>query len=262
MKDFLKILASVVVISGSVSYIAIDSYKKEKFIIEEVRTEQEKIINLYLENNLTRIMQEQSEKLETTLFKEPIIKVGLLEIDKNKLSGITICGVYYPISNTIYLRKDITIEKEKDGLEVITKKKCKIKPTLDHEIRHYFNDMLSESLGKGNWPLEGITEYQEIALQIISEGIAGYAERKMNVTYDSFEDKEWPKSYQGFWNFLNPDILDYRIRYDGGYHLVQPIIDKYGEEGIKHLMFNPPNEQELLDLKSYQQKVLQFLNKD
>jgi len=144
-----------------------------------------------------------------------------------------------------------------------------IEELLDHELGHFYVDALNESMGKGDWPgyNEKITEAEvlkDLGIKLISEGIAEYFRKELNPEDDllrlehklggkreatDFQDSDWPK-----------DVFDFfqrYVMYEGGHHLVKPIIDKHGKKGILYLMENPPTD--LLDLPSYQKEVLKSL---
>ncbi len=210
----------------------------------------------YVEANLEQILKRQERKVSIAFpQRRPLIIYHLPEnSDENDL------GKYKLDENTIYLRGDM--------LDTIDWNFSQARATLDHELAHWYCDTLSESLGKGDWPdyNHSDTLEQSLALRLLSEGIAEYVERTMNGGEDSFDEEEWPKSVLGFImpmlppNSAGPDyILNSRVIYDGGYHLVKPIIDKYGPQGIEYLMFDPPTDEELFDLPSYQKRILQEL---
>lgn len=131
------------------------------------------------------------------------------------------------------------------------------KATLEHELGHFYCDKLSESLGKGSWrsDLDIRTDLQLISMKLVSEGIAEYFERTMNNSTDKFTDSSWPRLINKFYGRNS-----YRLFYDGGYHLVKPLLEKHGEKGIIYLMFKSPTATELLDLPNYQKKALKELD--
>ncbi len=129
---------------------------------------------------------------------------------------------------------------------------------LYHELGHFYLDKLSEDLGLGNWPKKEDYKKNVIGIKLVSEGLATYFERKMTLEEDKFKDGEWPAELNKFWD--SPNHLDQDIIYYGGYHLIKPIVDKYGEWGIIYLMFRPPQADELLELPKYQNTILQELS--
>lgn len=223
-------------------------------------------IRQYVNNNLDTIIQNQEKKLNIAHQGVPVVEVGISDQIKKSFPGLPICGCYDSGENIIYIKKDIIInlEEEIKNVEVSSPgNDCYIKQVIDHELGHFYVDMLSENLGTGSWP-QTLTENGTVdknAIHIIGEGIAEYFGRSMNSHYDNFKDQEWPTKLEDFVNSDNPSIPNYRIWYDGGYHLVKPIIDEFGVKGIMYLMFHPPTEKELLDLQGYQKKILINLSK-
>lgn len=259
MKQFTKILLSVGISVSSVSYYAHMAFQ-EHFKKQEPHYQ----IMHYVNENLDAIIRKQEQKLNIIHREVPTVKVGISAQTKKLFPHSLICGSYNSEENTIYLKNDIIIDAKNEiqGLEVMTSS-CTIKMVLDHELGHFYCDKLSENLEKGSWPqtlLENGT-VDENAIHIIREGIAEYFVRTMNIHYDYFNNEEWPKRKQDFVDKNNPSVPNYRMWYDGGYHLVKPIIDKFGVKGITYLMFHPPTEEELINLKEYQLKVIQQLQK-
>ena len=69
---------------------------------------------------------------------------------------------------------------------------------------------------------------------------------------DDFSHSDWP-------NLSSWKLWDDRVIYQGGYHLVKPIIDEFGKEGMVYLMQNSPTKDDLLSLEDYQNKVMKKL---
>ncbi len=169
--------------------------------------------------------------------------------------------------------------------------------TLSHELGHAYADHRSEKLGKGSWPnldylrsatepwfhlinfldtsLLGdhayarkvIREYQSqhsveltqfLLSRLIAEGIGEYVERvglKEDVVFDSSFNG------QGLEEFLLNDENDYGSLYLGGYHLVKPVLDEYGSEGLDYLITHPPESSGNLyqDALKYRAQAMQEL---
>jgi len=121
---------------------------------------------------------------------------------------------------------------------------------LDHELGHSYADKLSESLGNGDWP-DYETSYNPLGTELVCEGIAEYFARCMNNGKDDFKDSDWPKELKGF--------FDGKVIYSGGYHLVNPVINRYGKRGIEYLILHPPLHSDMKDLPRYQQRTLEEL---
>lgn len=123
---------------------------------------------------------------------------------------------------------------------------------LNHELAHFLMDKMSEREGKGDYPPDIICNNESdakmtaLSYRIISEGIAEYVARFMTRNEsDKYDDKMYP---------------DNSFIYDGGYHLVKPILDAYGVKSIDYLMDNPPTLEEMLDLLSYQERMMKELS--
>lgn len=140
-----------------------------------------------------------------------------------------------------------------------------IKWTLDHELGHWYPDMLSRYLGNGSWPKpKGKISNKEkntsemIVQDILSEGIATYFEMTLNNTsQNEFSDKNWPSNFE----FEPGGGLHRMLAYSGGHYLVKPIIDNYGEKGIAHLILNPPviKNMDFRPLIDYKANILEQL---
>ena len=219
---------------GATLVHAISSEKKEG----EVRR--------YVETNLTTLIREQEKKLGIHYPEQlPIIYYHLPEDKKLTL------GLYDPETNKIFLQNE-QYKFDWDAEDVYN--------TLNHELGHYYLDRLSEKLTNNDWPeYTNMTALEKMSVKIVSEGIATYFERKMNGNEDTFTDEKWPRALGGF--FSSWDLTPKNeIVYDGGYHLVKPIIDQYGEKGIQYLMFNPPKLSEMYSLPLYQQRIIEELS--
>lgn len=203
----------------------------------------------YVDQNLEELIQEQEDTLDINYPKErPIIHYYIHPGKKGAY------GSYDYKTNEIFLLSDQYEPPEWDFATA--------KDTIHHELAHYYLDMLSEQLVHADWPKyeDDMSLAQMLGIKLISEGTATYIERRMNGQEDTFTDQDWPKSVQGFVFHPLMPVPKSEIVYEGGFHLVKPIIDQYGEKGIKYLMFNPPKEQEILNLPLYQQRILEELS--
>ena len=95
--------------------------------------------------------------------------------------------------------------------------------------------------------------FETVGKKLISEGIAEYFERTLNNGKDNFKDSDWPENLG--------DFIQNKIIYNGGLHLVKPIIDRYGKRGIETLIINPPSLEDLSNLPEYQNRVIESLSK-
>ncbi|MDP3698878.1 MAG: hypothetical protein Q8R47_04785 [Nanoarchaeota archaeon] len=214
--------------------------------ISSERKEQE--VRMYVEINLEQLIQEQEERIGIQYpAQRPVIHYHL-PADKSGNFGL-----YDRKTNEIFLQND---RYELPDWDVET-----VYDTINHELAHYYLDKLSEKRTNTNWPeYNDRTMLEKLGIKLISEGTATYIERKMNGKEDTFTDAKWPKALGGFfssWELIPKD----EIVYSGGFHLVKPIIDRYGEKGIEYLLFNPPKGQEMFNLPLYQQRILEELSR-
>jgi hypothetical protein len=247
MKLGAKIILGAIACSMAVG-VSIPAYDLGSRVFRAARNIPNPSIQPYVERNLVKAMKAQEKKLGIKHFGMPKIKYGLSEgdIKDNNL------GLYFRDKNTIELRLCSMVTPEGtvgDGIVGLFNPgdTNDVKPVLDHELGHFYADKLNESLGGGDWPdYSGKSDAEKVCLKLVSEGIAEYFERSISGEKDNFEDSEWPKKIDDFWGT--------RVLYSGGYHLVKPIIDAYGKEGIEYLMKNPPTVGDLKDLPKYQQR--------
>lgn len=212
----------------------------------------------YLDENLERIIAQQEETIDIKYPEERPLIHYQLPTDK-----VAAFGFYDPKTNEIFLLKD---QLDPPLWDFAT-----AKDTINHELFHYWMDKYGEQTLDTSWPTYGknANRAEVLCTKLISEGAATYVERKMNHQEDdTFKDEDWPKSIGGFFTYymqLYPNFeiiqsLNYEVIYEGGYHLVKPIFDRYGAEAIKYLMSNPPTEEELFKLPSYQKKILEEIS--
>lgn len=133
---------------------------------------------------------------------------------------------------------------------------------IDHELGHFYADQLHESLGKGDWPLyPNEMTLNTPGINMISEGIAEWFDRTINCREDAFTDTDYPEGFVN-WYVHSTAVYDGGISnviYNGGYHLVKPILDKHGAAGIEYLITHPPVSDDFSDLPGYRTKVLEVL---
>lgn len=128
------------------------------------------------------------------------------------------------------------------------------RPILSHELGHYYADQLSLRTGHGHWPQlekKDLSDTELFGLTLVSEGMAVYFNRAINGGDDAFTDEMYPKK---------PDWSGW-VDYDGGYHLIKPILDRYGERGMIYIMTHPPNSHDIALLPQYRANVLAALGK-
>lgn len=203
----------------------------------------------YVDQNLEKIIRKQEETLGIIYPKErPAIHYYIPS------ENVIVRGNYDQKTNEIFLLSD-RYEDPEWNFSIA-------RDTLHHELAHYYMDKLSEEIANADYPQygENTSLAEMLSIKLISEGTATYIERKMNGQKDTFTDHDWPKTMQGFVLHQYIPYPKNEIIYDGGFHLVKPIIDQYGKKGIKYLMFNPPKEGEMLNLPLYQQRILEELS--
>lgn len=216
-------------------------------------------VKQFLENNLEQMMLEQEDILHIKHVGKPVVHAGLPK-ESNR-----IVGLYEPVGDTIFIKNTEVLDTNTAIPHIHNRfgESKNIKYVLDHELGHFYIDKLCEAKGLGDYNFEVLTGqslsfqiagFQTLGINLINEGIAEYFERTVNNLPDTYTDAEYPDSI-----FL---FLSYRHKYDGGYHLVKPILDSCGMESVFYLITHPPNFQELLDLPKYRTNVLNDLKKD
>ncbi len=128
-----------------------------------------------------------------------------------------------------------------------------------HELGHFYFDRLCKNLGldfrKGR--RKYITKWWEARNHLISEGVATYFEREMSGDEDEFNDSEYPETIEAFLrNNLNFLL---KLYYEGGYHLVKPILDISVEKGCKKIALDLPKREEMVKLPEYRKRILRIL---
>lgn len=127
---------------------------------------------------------------------------------------------------------------------------------LYHELGHFYLDELCKKSGLDlHTKNKKITEWWEARNKFVSEGIATYFEKEMSGVGDDFNDSEYPQNIEAFlqnnFNFLS------RLYYEGGYHLVKPLLDKFGvEEGCKGIVLDLPKKREMIKLSNYRERIM------
>ena len=120
---------------------------------------------------------------------------------------------------------------------------------LRHELGHFYADKLSECLGYGSWPPED-DDLGYVRYGLLAEGIAESFNNIPIRNGSTFQDSQWPDSLEGF---IQPNQF---LLYSGGQSLVEPVIKSFGESGIRYLIRNPPNTEDLTSLPNYQKEAL------
>jgi hypothetical protein len=112
-------------------------------------------------------------------------------------------------------------------------------------------------------PPEDREEFVSIqAFTVINEGIAVYVESYVNPVPDLFDDGMYTENLFDESTFASPDGPTRLFSpYYGGYHLVAPIIEKYGALGIDYLVTHPPRLTSLRELPAYGKRALADLDR-
>ena len=121
------------------------------------------------------------------------------------------------------------------------------KDAIIHENTHAYMNRLSREMGNGNWPTFSNARnftYEDIGIKLVGEGIAEYMENRGKVV-DSI--KEWPSNA-----FLLYTSLNF---YTQGYHLVKPLLDKYGAESVRPMILRPPQGEEVFHPEQWQDTI-------
>ena len=208
--------------------------------------------NIYSER-ANEPLQMSSEEIITSLEKKlgikslskPKIVYGSSpRIEKSPLDSVT-AGSYEAEEKTIYINPSLDLTEAQE--------------TLKHEFGHFYMDNLAENAIPGNYPAKKLlselkTFSDTLNSKLIREGIARYFERKGTINEaPNFSDYLWPKDFE-FSSWDRTSVI-----YEGGYHLVKPILDIDVRRGIELLITNPMTRQDLLNLPAYQQRIKRMM---
>lgn len=228
------------------------------FTIKAIEWKAQSDIRKYVEKNIASLVEEQEQKVGVKQRRIPTFKYTFPERTKEQI------GHYNEEEDTIDLYADCLLLKDPSLEEDLKKLTCEdtgnARDIILHELGHAYADALSEELTGKNWPIkrnETTNGEEDFCMRMTSEGIAEYFQRKTTgrdekIMVDVIHNKE----------ALVLALLKYRtvFYYEGGYQLVKPIIDTYGEMGIAYLITNPPTR--ISTLAEYQQQALQDLSQE
>jgi hypothetical protein len=205
----------------------------------------------YVQKNLGHIMHAQEEKLNCTFNTWPRVEFQLkYENERDSIALSRVGTLAYYENNTIYIDLDKMRSPEWTFWTSIDHafhwQKHNVKQIVDHELGHHFMHDADSTFSIDRY----IGSERFYGARFISEGVGTYLEGRMNGITNTFNDAIYPA-----------DIGPYPIQlfYWTGVHLVSPIIDQYGAEGIRYLMQHVPEEDEVKNLKAYQQRMLDSL---
>jgi hypothetical protein len=117
-----------------------------------------------------------------------------------------------------------------------------------HEMGHFYFDQDMKRHNLKGLPVDVLT----LGEKIVYEGIAEYFFVKTQGLEDDFHDHEWLD--------LNWDSPNYF--YPASLHLVSPVMDLFGMEGMRYIAVHPPNEEDIFQLQKYQTRILDELAKE
>ena len=212
-------------------------------------------VQSYVAANLDNIMKAQEKEMgiKYSAVPEVFYLVPSLFTEKSEIpSSQRALGFYY--NNSIFLYPNRLTTPENNLTTILGKVffpfRDDVKHSLDHELGHYHQDK--------HYPIKKWDS--EPGLKLITEGIAEYFKRRMNKFGDNFKDSDWPKKIETFKDAIDSPKTRHLIFYNGGYHLVKPIIDKFGLKGMEHLTANIPTDSDLINLPGYQQRALKKIS--
>lgn len=212
-----------------------------------------------LENR--EIKEYTSSILETTMKRQEnflgIKHFGTPQLDFYEKKGLfskkTSLGWYVLKSNKITMnlsnKEAVEYGMNSDGKRIYYNQD----ETLSHELAHYYCEKLSEKLNKGKCVL-GVSDLNS---RIICEGIARYFEETtgFGAAYLRIKESAWPKNQKELKELCKSKSKKDVFVYLGGKHIVKPLIDKYKEKAIEFLIYEPMKNNEILNYKSYQQRI-------
>jgi len=208
---------------------------------------------------MLQIMRFQEKKLGASYRNIPYLRFESLFRSNSSGSSAELDGMYVSSEGTIYLNKFYErcsvppMPKQADdlkglmvmgySLEVERCGPANIRAILAHELGHDYTNQFSQSIGRGTWPPKPDNfagsntpyKWREVGIRLVSEGVAEYFWKTLVGEKDDFSDSEW-REMTG-----NPAVsTTYPYITRAGFHFVKPIIDKFGERGLKYLITNCP----------------------
>jgi hypothetical protein len=184
-------------------------------------------------------------------------------------------------NDSLYLNYYEISRQTKGNLE---KRDSIIAGTMRHELTHYRTDKLMERLGlksklddeKSRAMLEiygGMLSYGGEELSMKQAMLPGYLDMNRKEITEIILDKMVHEGIATYYenlgteprityNIHSIDVIKsinsyYKVIYDMGWNLMYPIISRYGDKGIEHVLLNMPTD--FSDLKLYQQRILKDL---
>jgi hypothetical protein len=210
---------------------------------------------------ITCIDMQFNEKVEYGLIDRPGI------VDNLFSAVISIGGQYYPENDTIYMNDKVLTTDEPTvrnifGWLMLGSKQTNALSTFAHEQTHSYLERIASEEGVD---LGMVIRYSDstfadtLSAKLVEEGLAQYFEAR----YEGEIQKpisDWSEQARKMYENGNFNIFNMTKPYALGLNLVTPIVDQYGENGIRYLVRNPPIDEELANLSAYQAKVLEELS--
>ncbi|MDO8504718.1 MAG: hypothetical protein Q7S36_02585 [Candidatus Liptonbacteria bacterium] len=184
-------------------------------------------------------------------------------------------AVYIPGEGSIYVARNFTFRsarpeiyfEESDAKKMRGVRSANNLPiVLRHELGHAFIDQVSQRIGNGIWPanetdMKKYDWYRTYGTRILSEGSAGffgYGTPEIDRTKGELSLPA--ESDHDYWlsNSANEAL------YAGGFWLVEPILEEFGERGLEYIVTHPldfPDGRARQAAKEYQKRALAELGK-
>lgn len=117
-----------------------------------------------------------------------------------------------------------------------------IREVLAHELGHFYVDSRMRAEFPKSWIA---TRYQseeplgpeDLGLVVVQEGIGEYFSSKVIDRVSYFGNSSWQREWD-IQDLRTPSVWRF-LAYEGGYALVKPVIDKYGEKALDYFITNP-----------------------
>jgi len=223
-------------------------------------TEPVEVVVAY-KRTMLQIMRFQEKKLGASYRNIPYLRFESLFRSNSSESSAELDGMHVSSEGTIYLNKFYEkcsaplMPEQLDDLKGLLMlgysrnsevERCgpaNIRAILAHELGHDYTNQFSQSIGRGTWPPKPDNfagsntpyKWREVGIRLVSEGVAEYFWKTLVGEKDDFSDSEW-KEMTG-----NPAVsTTYPYITRAGFHFVKPIIDKFGERGLKYLITDCP----------------------
>ena len=166
---------------------------------------------------------------------------------EKKLLGKNILGTYIPGRQSIYISEDF-IPRMKSARSSAGEKAFsedqewsydrEFVTLLDHELGHVYADQVSRRIGNGSWPPATRTWGKHCGMSTMSEGIGqffGY----FPIDGGKKGMESFPEKMSIFGWYRNYGSNRRNVFPIGGYALVAPILERFGQKGLEYLLTHP-----------------------